>query len=155
MRSRVLFVLAILILMIPAGVMAAPVPQKITITIKEFSFTPNRVVLPADVPVQLTLVNSGKMKHEFWLYAAPTETGINMRQYAQENTYFRFRDIGETEVAIRGQGSTTGTGVFWVTVEPGKSVTISFTTKKKGTFEFACLLEGHYESGMKGTLVVK
>jgi uncharacterized cupredoxin-like copper-binding protein len=37
--------------------------------------------------------------------------------------------------------------------EKGGEIVWRFT--KRGTFEFACLIPGHYESGMKGTVVVK
>lgn len=40
-------------------------------------------------------------------------------------------------------------------VQVGRSAVITFTPKKKGTFEYGCHVEGHYEAGMKGTLTVK
>jgi len=38
---------------------------------------------------------------------------------------------------------------------PSGSNEIVWRFTKPGTFEFACLIPGHYESGMKGTVVVK
>ena len=40
-------------------------------------------------------------------------------------------------------------------LEPKKSAEILWRFSKAGTFEFACLIPGHYETGMKGVVVVK
>lgn len=39
-------------------------------------------------------------------------------------------------------------------VAPGKTGEIIWNFNRAGTFEFACLIAGHYEAGMRGTLVV-
>lgn len=41
------------------------------------------------------------------------------------------------------------------TYDPGQTIEVTFTPFRAGTFEFACLIAGHSESGMVGTLVVK
>ena len=41
-----------------------------------------------------------------------------------------------------------------VRLQPGESGEIIWTFANEGTFEFACLIPGHYESGMHGPLVV-
>jgi len=40
-------------------------------------------------------------------------------------------------------------------LEPKASSEIVWRFTKAGTFEFACLIPGHYEAGMKGVVVVK
>jgi uncharacterized cupredoxin-like copper-binding protein len=40
-------------------------------------------------------------------------------------------------------------------LKPNASAEILWRFTKAGTFELACLIPGHYETGMKGTLVVK
>ena len=40
-------------------------------------------------------------------------------------------------------------------LKPGATGELLWRFTKAGTFEFACLIPGHYEAGMKGTLVVK
>ena len=40
-------------------------------------------------------------------------------------------------------------------MRPGKRAELKFTPTRKGTFELACHVEGHYEAGMKDVLVVK
>jgi nitrosocyanin len=41
------------------------------------------------------------------------------------------------------------------TIQPGKTGTVTFTPKAKGTFPFYCSVPGHKEAGMTGTLVVQ
>lgn len=41
------------------------------------------------------------------------------------------------------------------TVDPGKTTEILWRFSKSGTFEFACLIPGHREAGMHGTVAVK
>ena len=39
-------------------------------------------------------------------------------------------------------------------VAPGKSGTILWTFNKAGSFDFACLIAGHYSAGMVGKITV-
>ena len=39
-------------------------------------------------------------------------------------------------------------------VPPGKTAEIVWTFNRAGTFDFACLIAGHYQAGMRGTAVV-
>lgn len=41
------------------------------------------------------------------------------------------------------------------TYGPGQTIEVTFTPVQAGTFQFACLIAGHSESGMVGTLVVR
>jgi uncharacterized cupredoxin-like copper-binding protein len=40
-------------------------------------------------------------------------------------------------------------------VSPGKTGDIVWTFNREGDFEFACLLPGHFEAGMRGTIRVR
>lgn len=40
-------------------------------------------------------------------------------------------------------------------LQPGTSVRLIFNADRSGRFEFACHLPGHYERGMRGTLIVR
>lgn len=40
-------------------------------------------------------------------------------------------------------------------VGPGKQGTVTWNFNRLGEFEFACLLPGHYQTGMKGKITVK
>jgi uncharacterized cupredoxin-like copper-binding protein len=43
---------------------------------------------------------------------------------------------------------------YMVHVRPGKHDEMAWTFTKAGTFRYGCLLPGHWEAGMKGTIVV-
>ena len=42
-----------------------------------------------------------------------------------------------------------------VSVEPGKTAEFAWTFTKSGSFDFACLVPGHFEAGMKGKINVR
>jgi uncharacterized cupredoxin-like copper-binding protein len=39
--------------------------------------------------------------------------------------------------------------------DPGKSASIVWHFNRPGRFEFACLIAGHYQAGMKGSILVR
>ncbi len=127
--------------------------QKISIVLDEFSFTPTKVTLQAGVPAEIKLVNKGKVAHEFQVYVTPKSRVSDWDEYAMANTYFK--DMGEVETEFEGTGAVAGTRVFEVEVQPSKEAELKFTPARKGTFEMACHVAGHYEAGMKGVLTVK
>ena len=43
---------------------------------------------------------------------------------------------------------------YMLHVQPGKSGEIVWRFNRSGTFQFACLIAGHFEAGMVGTVVV-
>ncbi len=53
-----------------AAAWAAPV-QTMTVTMRDFGYTPSKITLQAGVPAELTFVNTGKVAHEFMLYDMP------------------------------------------------------------------------------------
>lgn len=127
--------------------------QKVTITMREMSFTPNKSTLQAGVKAEIVLVNKGKVKHEFMVYAVP-KAGMSRddaHEWAEENSYFK-----GLEVKVEGGGiEVEGMEISEIEVAAGKSAEVKFTPKKTGAFEIGCFVEGHYEAGMKGTLVIK
>lgn len=149
---RVLLVVALLA-MVSLGASAAPKTQKVTLTLTEFQFSPKNVTLQAGVPVELTLVNKGTVEHEFLLYAVPKGKVEDMDAFALSTTYFK--DTGEIVAEFPGVGMAAAPVLFETEVVKGKRVTLKFTPAKKGTFEYGCHVEGHYDGGMKGTLIVK
>ena len=131
----------------------APKKQEVAIQLTEFAFKPNKITLTKGVPVELKLANKGSVTHEFMVYAPP-KAGMSMEdleKWAEERSYFK-----DLEVTVEGGGiEVVGEGIFEVEIEAGKTAEIKFTPTKAGTFEIGCHLPGHYEAGMKGTMVVK
>jgi plastocyanin len=110
----------------------------VRIVLKEYAFTPARVILSVGKPVTLQVVNRGRMTHMF------------------TSPYLASRDLevegGEMEVDAPN-------GVKYVKLRPGKSAEIKFTPEARGTFDIGCdMKEGsrlHRDLGMKGQLVVE
>lgn len=155
-RHMTIFVATTLLaLLVLSGAVRGAAPQKLAVTMRDFGYTPTRITLQSGVPVEITLVNKGKVAHEFMLYDMPKmgsmmggETG---HEWVEKTNYFR-----NVEVTVGGgKVKRMGGHFFELHVASGKSATIAFTPVKKGTFEFGCMIEGHYEAGQKGVLVVK
>lgn len=151
--GQILVVAALLVFLTIGWAAGGAKEQKITITMREFSFTPAKITLQAGVPAEIVLVNKGKVNHEVMVYDTPKGKVSDWDDYAEESTYFK--DMGEVEGEFPGVGSVAGTSIFEVQVRPGKSAELKFMPKRTGTFEIGCHYEGHYEAGMKGVLTVK
>ncbi len=144
---------ALAVLVTMGGAAGAAKREKVTIALTEFKFTPATITLKAGVPVEIVLVNRGKVEHEFLVYETPKGKVSDWDEWVMPNTYFK--DMGEVEGEFPGIGAVAGTSVFEVEVKPGKRAELKFTPTRKGTFEIGCHVAGHYEAGMKGVLVVK
>ncbi|MDQ7842276.1 MAG: cupredoxin domain-containing protein [Armatimonadota bacterium] len=149
-----LLAVTVLLATLPVGsALGAAKAQKLTITLREMSFTPARVTLQAGTKTQITLLNKGKVKHEFMVYDTPAGKmdESEMHAWAEEHSYFK-----GVEVEVEGGGiAVEGEEIFEVEVGPGRSAELTFTPRRTGTFEMGCMVEGHYEQGMKGVVVVK
>jgi uncharacterized cupredoxin-like copper-binding protein len=113
-----------------------PAPQEVTIRLTEYKFEPARVEVQSGKPVELHLVNAGKILHEF------------VSDMLADVTV----DV-ETKTAV-----ALVRGVEELEVLPGATVILRFTPKKAGEFSFRCDAESpvsHHESGMKGVLIVR
>lgn len=152
-QVAILAVAALLVIMSLGTAAGGAKEQKLTIVLNEMSFAPARVTLQAGVKAEIKLVNKGKVKHEFMVYAVPKAglKGDELEKWAEETSYFK-----GLEMKVEGGGiEVVGEEIFEVEVAAGKSAELQFTPKKTGTFEIGCHVEGHYEAGMKGVLVIK
>ena len=144
-----------------ARIASAASVHKMTLVMKEFKFEPSKVQLKVGEQVELTIRNAGQVSHD-WMAGRglvntteekgfrtdlvallkPTETG---RQYATE----RVGMASKADSIKRISGGDE--------IEPGGQVTLRFTVPAtaKGEWSMGCLMTGHYESGMKGTIIVK
>src|SRR3989304_680797 len=98
---------AVLILLLPWSAGGATV-QKLTLTMRDFKYTPAKVNLQVGVPGGLTLINRGKVAHEFMIYDMPRQMSAMMmgHEWAEKTNYFRGHAVtvegGKTN--IRGRG---------------------------------------------------
>jgi uncharacterized cupredoxin-like copper-binding protein len=98
-------------------------------------FVPKNVEVRKGEQIKFMLRNNGELEHEFVL--ATHEENLRHAEAMRKNPDMEHADPN----AIRLQAKKAGT-IVW-----------KFT--QAGSFEFACLIPGHSESGMLGTVVVK
>jgi len=84
--------------------------------------------------VKFAVRNSGKVLHEMVI-----GTEEELRKHAEMMKKFPGMEHDEPYMAH---------------VAPGKRETMAWTFDKAGTFMYGCLVPGHWEAGMKGTIVV-
>lgn len=98
------------------------------------SFAPGRLVVQRGEQVKFVIRNVGKMDHEFMLdsVAANSKHALVMIQHPE----MEHDDPNGKRIAV------------------SQSAEIIWKFTKLGTFEYACLLPGHYEAGMKGVVEV-
>ena len=101
----------------------------------EMLFEPNQVEIKRGEQVKFVLKNVGKVDHEFMLDSVQNNAKHKIQM--EKNPDMEHDDPNGKRLTPNGSNE-----IVW-----------RFT--KAGTFEFACLIPGHYESGMHGTVVVK
>jgi uncharacterized cupredoxin-like copper-binding protein len=124
-----------------AGVPGDPKRPARVVKVKMFEgsgkmgFEPARIEVRKGEQVRFVLENGGEEDHEFVLATVPEN-----RKHAEvmkKNPDMEHDDPNAKRVLPHGNGD-----LIW-----------KFT--KRGEFEFACLIPGHYEKGMFGRVIVK
>lgn len=145
---------------------AAGKVQRLTLVMKEFSYTPSTLHLKAGERVILTIKNEGQVEHEWvagqGLVNTTDEKGFKTDLFALLKPRVTGREYELEKVSARPSSKDTAEGEnakrlsTEIDVEPGGSATLRFTVpaSAKGQWDMGCFLPGHYESGMKGTIVI-
>ena len=111
------------------------VKRTITFTMTDnMRFTPDKLEVKQGETVKLVIKNSGKAMHEFVL-----GTKKELDEHAALMVKFPTMEHDEPYMAHVG---------------PGKTGQIVWNFNKAGTFDFACLIAGHYAAGMVGKVTV-
>ena len=97
-------------------------------------FLPDSIRVKRGETIRFLVRNTGKVKHEMVL-----GTIKELKKHAE-----LMRKFPEMEHADPNQ----------VVVEPGKTGELIWQFTKAGTFDFACLVPGHFEAGMVGKVRV-
>ncbi len=108
-----------------------------TITLRmndDMRFTPSHIEVREGDTVRLRAENRGKVLHEIVL-----GTQAELAQHAQMMQKFPGMEHDEPHMAHVGAGRRGD--IVWHFNRPG-------------SFDFACLIPGHYEAGMTGTITV-
>jgi uncharacterized cupredoxin-like copper-binding protein len=101
----------------------------------DMRFTPDRIAVRLGETVRFRVRNTGKVMHEFVI-------GTPAENVKHAELMVKFPDMEHDEP-------------YMAHVPPGKTGEIVWTFNRAGTFEFACLIAGHYTAGMVGTIHVK
>ena len=121
----------------PWGIAGDPQPGLRTIRFSmsdRMRFVPDRITVREGDTVRFVLKNNGKLMHEFVL-------GTREELDAHAALMKKFPKMEHDEP-------------YMAHVGPGKTGEIVWTFNRAGTFEFACLIPGHYQAGMVGTVEV-
>jgi uncharacterized cupredoxin-like copper-binding protein len=98
-------------------------------------FVPDKVRVKKGEQIRFVLRNNGAIDHEF-VVATVEENQKHMKEM-EKNPDMEHDDPNAKRLKPKATGE-----ILW-----------HFT--KAGTFEFACLIPGHYQTGMVGTIVVE
>ena len=120
------------------GIAGDPKKASRTIEIRmtdNMRFAPKAIQVKLGETVRLVAVNAGKVLHEL-VIGTPQE----LKAHAEMMKKHPGMEHDEPYMAH---------------VNPGQKGTIVWTFNRAGSFEFACLIPGHFEAGMIGRITVK
>ena len=101
----------------------------------KMTFTPNKIEVKKGEQIKFMLRNNGELDHEFIL--ATTAENLKHAESMKKNPDMEHDDPNARRLA------------------PSKTGDLVWRFSKAGEFEYACLIPGHREAGLIGTVVVK
>jgi uncharacterized cupredoxin-like copper-binding protein len=114
---------------------ASAVTRNIEISmIDTMRFMPDQLNIKQGETVKLTIKNNGKVMHELVIGTK--------------------KELDDHAAMMKKHPNMEHDEPYMAHVEPSKSAEIIWTFNRTGTFDFACLLPGHYEAGMVGKIIV-
>ncbi|WP_439587848.1 cupredoxin domain-containing protein [Hydrogenophaga sp.] len=122
----------------PWGIAAEPREATRTVEIRmtdDMKLSPNHLEVREGETLRLRAVNQGRLMHEIVL-----GTSEELKAHAEMMKKHPGMEHDEPYMAH---------------VPPGRRGDIVWTFNRAGEFEFACLIAGHFEAGMRGTIRVK
>lgn len=121
----------------PFGKAADPAKAKRTVKVAmgdTMRFTPARITVKRGETVRFVVNNDGKLMHEMVL-----GTRADLEAHAQ---------------MMRKHPGMEHDEPYMLHVPPGKSGQMGWRFTKAGEFLYGCLVPGHFEAGMVGTIIV-
>ena len=100
----------------------------------DMRFRPERIEVREGETVRFVVRNRGKLLHEMVI-----GTGEELRAHAELMRKFPKMEHDEP---------------YMTHVKPARTGELLWNFNRPGTFQFACLVPGHFEAGMTGTIVV-
>lgn len=98
-------------------------------------FVPNTILVKLGETIRFEVRNAGKVLHEMV---------IGTR-----------KELDAHAEMMKKHPSMEHDEAYMAHVSPGKKGEIVWLFNREGEFEFACLIPGHYEAGMRGTIRVR
>jgi uncharacterized cupredoxin-like copper-binding protein len=98
-------------------------------------FSPDKITVKKGEQIRFKLKNEGVLDHEIVL--ATLEANLKHAKEMEKNPDMEHDDPNAKRLT------------------PGQSGEIVWKFTKAGTFDFSCLIPGHREAGMSGTIIVK
>ncbi len=115
---------------------AAKVGRTIAITMgDDMRFSPDRIEVREGETLRLRIHNKGQLLHELVI-----GTPKQLDEHAVLMQKFPGMEHDEAHMAH---------------VDPGKRGEIVWRFNRAGEFDFACLINGHYQAGMRGKIIVR
>jgi len=111
--------------------------QVVTITTKEYKFTPSEILIHPGM-TKFVLINNGLTEHELVVYDASKQAILEQAELDEDEETIEANIFFEIEEVHSG--------------ETGESEVIDLT---EGSYAIGCLIPGHIEAGMRGTLTIK
>jgi len=97
-------------------------------------FVPDQIAVKQGETIRFVITNEGRMLHEFVI-------GTQKVLDAHAAMMAKMPDMQHSEP-------------YMAHVGVGKTKDLVWTFNRPGTFDFACLIAGHYQAGMKGKITV-
>jgi uncharacterized cupredoxin-like copper-binding protein len=115
-------------------------PKKASRTVRidmsdKMRFSPDRLAIRRGETVKFIVRNSGRTMHELVIGS--------------------MKELKEHADLMRKHPGMEHEEPYMAHVAPGKTGTLVWQFTKAGEFHFGCLIPGHFEAGMVGTIVVK
>lgn len=115
-------------------------PKRLTRTIlmdmeDTMRFTPNEITVKQGDTIRFVIRNQGSILHE-WVLGDKSDLA------AHAALMEKFPNMEHNEVHM-------------LHIAPGKTQQVVWYFNRPGVFTFACLMAGHYQAGMMGTVTVK
>lgn len=121
----------------PWGMAGEPAQARRTVVIRmsdDMKMRPDHIDVREGETLRIRAINAGQVLHEIVI-----GTGDELKAHAEMMKKFPAMAHDEPYMAH---------------VPPGKRGDIIWTFNRPGDFEFACLIAGHFEAGMRGTIRV-
>lgn len=113
----------------------ANVDRKVEVSMDDkMRFSPQHLRVEAGETIHFVLRNDGQLLHEFVLGDAA--------------------ELKEHAAQMASNPQMAHHEPYMVHVDPGKSGELIWTFNRAGSFEFACLIAGHFQAGMSGAVEV-